>query len=231
MKLKEITFESPVLELGCGDGAFGSLIFDSIDDAIDINLRAVQRCLQKRKDTYKRVHCMDARSLTFGENSYLTVFANCVIEHMPDLRKVLISCYRVLKPGGKFVATVPLKEMNNHLLMSSAWYIKMRQRQLAHVNLFTEDEWRKELELAGFRSVECIPYLSSRTCHYWDLLDSPICLGYKRYTISALLRKAGHIFPGAIKRWAYEKMADYLCSLVDASVEKDPCATIIIAHK
>lgn len=34
--LKELHYERPILEIGCGDGQFSSLLFREIDDAIDI---------------------------------------------------------------------------------------------------------------------------------------------------------------------------------------------------
>jgi len=38
-----MSLEKPVLEIGCGDGGIGRLLFDRIDLAVDINLRAVAR--------------------------------------------------------------------------------------------------------------------------------------------------------------------------------------------
>jgi len=117
---KSVGFAPPVLEIGCGEGGFSALIFGSIDDGIDINPHCIERC-KKKPNVYKRLHCMDARFMRFLENSYQTVFANCVVEHIVDFNKVLADCYRVLVPGGKLVATVPLRKMNNYLLLRTNW--------------------------------------------------------------------------------------------------------------
>ena len=113
---KEIVKESPTLEIGCGDGAFSALIFERIDDGIDIS-NVTTGPLGQKSHVHKRLWRMDARSMDFAEDSYRTVFGNCVIEHIPNLEKVLADSYRILKTGGRFLATVPLEEMNNHLLL------------------------------------------------------------------------------------------------------------------
>jgi len=98
-------FERPILEIGCGNGAFSALLFDSIDDGIDMNPRAIENCRQY--GLYQRLHWMDARQLSFPSSTYKTVFANCVIEHIQDLPHVFSDSRRVLAPEGWLVDTVP----------------------------------------------------------------------------------------------------------------------------
>ena len=136
--LKGLQFERPILEIGCGDGRFSSLLFREIDDAIDINPRAVERCRMLAGGPYRRVRCLDARQLQFSEGGYGTIYANCVMEHIPDIEGVLAGCYRGLRSGGKLVITVPLETMSDHLVFRWRWYAKVRQRQLVHVNLLNE---------------------------------------------------------------------------------------------
>ena len=110
--LKQIEYERPILEIGCGDGQFSSLVFREIDEAIDVNPRSVEKCRRLANHLYRRVQCLDARELQFSEGGYGTIYANCVMEHMPDIEGVLAGCYRGLRPGGKLVMTVPLTQMN-----------------------------------------------------------------------------------------------------------------------
>jgi len=229
--LRRLVMKRPILELGCGDAGFSSLLFNAIDVGIDINRRAVDRTLRKYPTLYGQCYCMDARSMDFPDASYMTVFANCVIEHIPNVARVLAECYRVLRHGGQFVATVPLREMNNHLFFSAPRYARMRQRQLAHVNLLAEHEWIKELQLAGFASVQFISYLSGRTCRAWDLLDFPVSIGYGRYTISAFLLRLGRLMPLGISHWAHQRTAAILSKLLDFSVDRPACAAVLVASK
>src|SRR5437868_3674690 len=60
--LEERNFRQPLLEVGCGDGAFTSLLGIAVDDGIDLNPRAVERA-RARHETYRAVHCMDIRAL------------------------------------------------------------------------------------------------------------------------------------------------------------------------
>lgn len=227
---KDVDLESPTLEIGCGDGAFGALIFDSIDDGIDINPRSLERCRQKQH-VYKRIHCMDARAIQFPEDSYRTIFANCVIEHIPDLGKVLEDSYRTLMPGGKFVATVPLREMNNYLLLRTNWYTEMRCRQLQHVNLLTENEWKEAFRRVGFAEVKSFPYLSGKDCRLWDVLDFPICIGRGRYTVSAVLRLIARTIPVLGRKRIFQTIANLLLAHLNKSMTDTFCATVIIARK
>jgi len=55
---------------------------------------------------------MDARDLKLDGLTFRTVFANCVLEHVPGVDKVLSMLISVLETGGRIVATVPFVEMN-----------------------------------------------------------------------------------------------------------------------
>lgn len=185
--LREIPCQRPILEIGCGDGRFSRLIFHEIDDAIDVNPRAIEKCRNISGSLYRRVRCQDARQLECTEDGYATVYANCVMEHIPDIPAVLAGCYRSLRPGGKLVITVPLQEMNDHLLVPWKWYARMRQRQLVHLNLFTQEKWEDLLRTVGFSGMEFHPYLSGEACRFWDTLDSVGSIGFGRYRLAVVL--------------------------------------------
>ena len=59
--LKQIEYERPILEIGCGDGQFSSLVFREIDEAIDVNPHAVEKCRRLANRLYRRVQCLDAK--------------------------------------------------------------------------------------------------------------------------------------------------------------------------
>src|SRR5208283_2776522 len=82
--LRQCTFAPPVLEIGCGNGRFTSLLLQRVDWGVDLNPREVELCAQGNH-TYRRLGCMDARRLTFADGVFATVYANCVVEHIPDL--------------------------------------------------------------------------------------------------------------------------------------------------
>lgn len=231
--LQEIEYKRPILEIGCGDGQLSAMIFDEIDEAIDINPRSVEKCRQLAGHLYRQVRCEDARELQPSNGGYATIFANCVVEHIPDIEGVLAGCFRGLRAGGRLVITVPLKEMNRHLLLPWGWYAKLRQRQLVHVNLFSEQEWRELLERAGFSRTEFRPYLSGRQCKLWDILDSPGCIGRGRYCLATAIGiLAPRLLPRSAKDWLSQRLAQWLRTKATADHGKEPaCASVIIGRK
>jgi SAM-dependent methyltransferase len=229
--LKQIDCERPILEIGCGDGRFSSLVFQEIDEAIDVNPRSVEKC-RRLSHLYRRVQCLDARELQFSEGGYGTIYANCVMEHVPDIEGVLAGCYRGLRPGGNLVMTVPLNQMNKHLLFPWDWYARLRQRQLAHVNLFTREEWQELLHGTGFHDIEFRPYLSGKACKFWDTLDSPGCLGFGRYRLAPVLGRTFGLAPTGLKNLTLTRLSGWLTGKARTSESQEPsCAVVVIARK
>ena len=58
------------------------------------------------------VHCEDICSLSHEDESFDLVVANDVFEHTLDYEKAFSEAYRVLKPGGKLIFTVPFDGNN-----------------------------------------------------------------------------------------------------------------------
>ena len=86
--LRQCTFAPPVLEIGCGNGRFASLVLPHVECGIDLNPRQIAQCA-RRNGLYGRLLCMDARALQFADGAFATVYANCVMQHIPDLDLVL----------------------------------------------------------------------------------------------------------------------------------------------
>jgi len=231
--LRQIHFERPILEIRCGDGQFSAMIFEEVDDAIDANPRSVEKCRRLAGHLYRQVRCLDARELQPAADSYATIFANCVMEHIPELEKVLTHCFHGLRPGGKLVITVPLVQMNDHLLFPWRWYAKLRQRQLAHVNLLGAEKWENLLRGMGFARVELRPYLSGRACRFWDAVDSPGCIGFGRYRLApALGLIAEKLLPARAKSWGVRRLATWLSARARLEQNQElACAALVLAWK
>jgi SAM-dependent methyltransferase len=230
--LKQLKYDRPILEIGCGDGQFSSLLFREIDDAIDINPGAVERCRMLAGGPYRRIRCLDARELQFSEGGYGTIYANCVMEHIPDISRVLAGCYRGLRPGGRLFMTVPLDTMNDHLLFRWQWYARVRQQQLAHVNLLDERGWKDLLRNIGFTLVEFRPYLSGEACRFWDRLDSPGCIGLGRYRIAPILGRAFQLAPVGLRNRTLTNLSKWLTGKARGKAGLGPaCAEVLIAQK
>jgi len=226
--LRRCTFASPVLEIGCGNGRFTSLLLQQVDWGVDLNPREVALCAQ-RNGVYRRLGCMDARRLKFANGVFATVFANCVVEHIPDLPRVLAECRRVLRPGGALIATVPLIEMNRHLLLRHAWYGRLRAGQLQHRHLLAEDAWVSALSKAGFTTIQTTPYLSAKMCELWDRVDGPLCMGAGPLTLGRAYRFTLRRMPAPWRSRLNRKWQHYFTRALQEDLVEMPCAMLIQA--
>ena len=226
--LRAVRVQRPILEIGCGDGKFSALLFDEIDEAMDINPRALARA--GAHGVYRRLRCADARAPQATRGSFATVYANCVMEHVPGIEGVLRGCYDALAAEGQLVVTVPLSEMNQHLLFRCGVYSRWRQHQLAHCNLFAAGQWRELLQDAGFREIEFRPYLGAGACRFWDRVDVIGCLGWGRFTLATAVGVLSRPLrrSRAGRAWA-RSIAHWLSTHFDDDLSR-PCATLIVAR-
>jgi len=219
----------PLLELGCGDGVFTELAGLQVDLAVDREPRAVERA-GRRRSVYRAVRRMDIRELDATLGSFGTIFSNSVLEHVPDLEPVLGRCRELLVPGGRLIATVPLRRMNEHLAVRLPAYARARQRQLQHRNLWTTDEWRARLEEAGFETVTADPYLDAAACRRWDRLDAAAALGTGRYRVAPALHRLGVVaLPAPMKQWLKARLALLLLDWTRSPAEGLGCAAVLVA--
>lgn len=226
--------EGPVLEIGCGDGGIPEAAGLYIDDAIDLNPRAVERA-SARTGTYGRVRQLDLHDLVAEQpGAYRTVLANSVLEHVDGLDALLEPITALLAPGGRLVTTVPLDDMNAHLLMSRGRYTRFRQSQLQHRNLWTVWEWERRLRAAGFTEVSIERYLDGASCRFWDQLDVGAGWGVGRYRLAVAVRMlVDRALPPAQLRGLREWILDRLETRyrVAPTHPSDGCAALIVATR
>jgi SAM-dependent methyltransferase len=161
----------PILDLGCGDGHFAQVALGEADAGIDVDLAQVFRA--SRRKVYRLAGAGSAAALPFRDNSFGTVLANCAIEHMPDLDGVLFEVNRVLRPGGRFVFSVPTDRFDANLLLgrilqglglsfAAASYRRWFERISRHHHLYSRPEWRRRVEASGLKISTARDYLSPR---------------------------------------------------------------------
>lgn len=153
-------FERPVLDLGCGFGEFAGVFFDrQVEIGIDVSINDLIKA--HRKKIYKKLLIADARKLPFKNNSFSTVISISVLEHIPSVDKVIHEVYRVLKPGGIFLYTVPTIELNNNLFYPeifnklgmkrlSTFYLNFYHKVFKHAVIIPKSKWLEMSRNAGF---------------------------------------------------------------------------------
>jgi SAM-dependent methyltransferase len=93
-----------MLDAGCGPGELTQRFVRDLGlevHAIDISPRMVELTRNRGVDA----QVADIEALPFGDAEFDCVFAGWVLYHAPDLDRAIAECARVLRPGGRLVAT------------------------------------------------------------------------------------------------------------------------------
>lgn len=127
-----------ILDIGCGTGAMSRKLerWGTVVSA-DFSTLALEFCA--RRDLRRR--CVaDAMRLPFASASFDAIVALDLLEHLPDDATALAEFIRVLKPGGRLLASVPAYQ--------SLW--SGHDEALMHFRRYLAKEVRGRLAVAGF---------------------------------------------------------------------------------
>lgn len=180
-RLSPIELPPPVLDLGCGNGFFGEVLFGPKLIAVGLDISPSALALAKRSPTYQDVVLASAASMPFRDGCFGSVLSNSALEHIEPLDETLREISRVLKEGGRFVFTVPhehapeyhlypslLSRLGLHRLSEA--YTRLWHRVFKEYHFYSPEEWHKKLEAAGLR-LEQHRYAHPRLMVYvYDLL-------------------------------------------------------------
>lgn len=165
-------FQQPVLDLGCGDGIFASVLFaEPVDIGVDPNERELS--LARESGAYRELVAHGGDRIPAEDASIGTVFSNSVLEHIPDIEPVLREVHRVLARDGRFYATVPTHRIEESNLgrvvierLHMKWLVRRWNRLFRGIwhlhNVLTPAEWEALFRRAGFDVEEAIEYQSLR---------------------------------------------------------------------
>ena len=138
-----------VLDLGCRTGALTQHYAEGNDVVgIDVDRGALEQAVERLG--IETMWADVEEGLPFDDASFDVVVAGEVLEHLADPATAVGNVMRVLKPGGRFVGSVP----NAFRLKSRLRYLAGRQPETdaTHLQLFTPEALRALL--AGFEELE-----------------------------------------------------------------------------
>jgi len=197
--------ESPVLDLGCNDGLFDLLWRGFCPETVhitgcDMNRADLDRAIETR--TIDEAIVTDGRCLPLEDSCMNTVIANSVLTHVPEVDRLLEEVSRVLRPGGKFLFSVPGPIFENQL----AWVRIFRKLGFQGLAARTgngyglrwqqwhrdgESVWARRLGRQDFSLIKASEYPGLRAGFIWSLTFGLIRAGISKFTLLNILRKIG----------------------------------------
>jgi len=141
-----------ILDAGCGTGA-NILFLEKYGkvSGVDISSVATNFC---RKRGIKNVKTGDISDLPYKSNSFDAVCLMDVLEHIEDEKVAIEEIFRVLKPKGKLLLTVP----------ALPFIYSQHDREQGHFKRYTKKGLRTLFENTDFREL---------TINYFNMLLSP----------------------------------------------------------
>jgi SAM-dependent methyltransferase len=118
-------------------------------------------------------------ALPYASKTFATVFSNSVLEHIPEQEPVLREIARVLRPGGRFIATVPSDAFRRLLagyrermavsdVEGAEAYADRVDRRLEHHHYPSPTEWADRLGRADIRLLHTRYYIPAAVAALWD---------------------------------------------------------------
>jgi SAM-dependent methyltransferase len=137
---REVAFEAVregaptrVLEVGCGWGEFAGRVQDELGAsvvAIDVSPRMVELARERGIDA----RLGDVQRLPFEDTWFDCAVANWILYHVPVIDRALAELARVLRPGGRLVATT-----NGMRHLEELWSLVGRDKAAETRHFFSED--------------------------------------------------------------------------------------------
>jgi SAM-dependent methyltransferase len=192
--LRRFDCKGPILDVGCGDGLFAKIAFDT-EEVWGIDLDANEGRWAQASEAYHQIIIGDITRATLPDRFFATCIANCSLEHVPALDRALDRIYRSLAPGARAYLFVPQRDW-----AAAMWSVRgLRRlgaeglartlqdsvdRTFKHHHLYDERGWREMLGRTSFEVELVEPVLTSATTSAFEAFLLPSIAGWlnKRMT-------------------------------------------------
>ena len=148
-----------VLDIGCGIGGIDLLLAQSYDasqvvgidvEAPNIDL-ATKRARQRGLSGRVSYRLVEPGPLPFADGSFDVIFSKDAMIHIPDKEALFRDVFRVLKPGGLFLASDWLRGDDNPASAAMQLYVELEGLSFA---MASPQRYEKAMAAAGFQAIE-----------------------------------------------------------------------------
>lgn len=222
---RDLAFDPPVLDLGCGDGFFFGSLSRTLPSSFGLDYHFPSLAAARKSGAYRGLVRAKGEILPFRSARFGTVMSNSSLEHMVGLEPILDELHRILIPGGRLYFTVPGKRFGELLLGSevlkklglpslSRGYGDFFNWHSRHRHVYNKETWNRILGEHGFAVQKSWDYLHAPAMHGFDLSHY--------YGIVSLLVKLTlgrwRLFP---QKWKWIPMARYIHDRVTAEMPEE----------
>lgn len=174
-----------ILDVGCGIGGSSLYLAQKFEASVTgITLSPVQASRAKERAKAAGMSqktdflVADALNMPFADNSFDLVWSLESGEHMPDKKKFLQECYRVLKPGGIFMMATwchrPLEGTAGQLADDERKHLAEIYRVYALPYVISLPEYEAIARKLAFQNIRTADW-SKAAAPFWDVvIDSAL---------------------------------------------------------
>lgn len=186
------------LDLGCGDGRLTKVLLDRIGrrELVGVDIDPLETQQAASMAFYSRLHTCPASAIPEPSGLFDFAFSNSVLEHISPIKPVIQEVSRLLKPGGRFIMTVPSTSFHDCLrgplfgFIGRTAYLKALDVRCAHRYYLDVEGWRGVLSECGLRLDVSKEYLNTAEVRRWETLSR--FTGGLLYHLFGFLGKSRH---------------------------------------
>lgn len=199
----ELNDNGIMLDVGCGEGRHIFGVMQDYPQMKCVGLDMDNASLNKAEEGYQYFESISnagaefikgsAYSLPFPDESIDLIVCSEVLEHLHEYNDAVVEIHRVLKPGGKFYASVPASWPEKVCWSLSKDY---QNQPGGHLRVFNQLELVSEIKESGFKFLSSEKFHSIHSpywwlrCLFWKSQDSNFLVNlYKRMLERHILKK------------------------------------------
>ena len=199
----ELNNNGIMLDVGCGEGRHIFGVMQDYPQMKCVGLDMDNASLNKAEEGYQYFESISnagaefikgsAYSLPFPDESIDLIVCSEVLEHLHEYNDAVGEIHRVLKPGGKFYASVPASWPEKVCWSLSKDY---QNQPGGHLRIFNQLELVSEIKESGFKFLSSEKFHSIHSpywwlrCLFWKSQDSNFLVNlYKKMLERHILKK------------------------------------------